>query len=62
MKKIAIKTSTGVLEEISAGAETYEELVGYKPIDNSYNDVSLIGSEVEEEDGNLIINPSTDHR
>jgi hypothetical protein len=61
MKKIVIKTSTGP-EEISAGAETYEELVGYKPIDNSYNGVSLVGSEVEEEDGNLIISPSTNHR
>ena len=61
MKRIEIKTSTGVVP-ISAGAETYEELVGYKPIDNSYNGVSLIGSEVEEEDDNLIISPSTNHR
>jgi hypothetical protein len=61
MKQIAVKTSTGV-EVISAGAETYEELVGYKPVDNSYNGVSLIGSEVKEEDGNLIISPSTNHR
>jgi len=60
MKQIAIKTSTGV-EVISAGAERYSELSGYKPIDTSYIDTAITLDENDEND-ELVVTTVPGHR